>query len=372
MDGRIFHKQAKTLAKAGYDVALIAQHHESETVEGIKIIALARPSNRFTRISGLAWRAFRLALRQHADVYHFHDPELLPFGVLLKWLTRAKIVYDVHENVRQQIRSKAWLPMWSRRLLSVSYVLVEGICLLFIDRVVLAEDSYLENYRRRRDAVAIRNYPLLSLSKPRARTGDDGQEGPDRGFRVVYVGGITGSRGAVQLVEALKIVRADGHAGVTLSLVGTVISAELKTKLNALIRQYDLADSCLIPGPVPHEEVFDLLARAHVGVAVLHPEPNYTGSLPTKLFEYMAAGLPVVASNFPLWKEIVEGNECGLTVNPLNLQEIARAIEYLLTHPEEAKRMGENGRRAVSEKFNWEKEGERLLTLYEELLGETR
>ena len=349
-------------------MVLIAQYGKDEVVDGVKIIALPKPRNRLTRIFGLTWRAFRLALHQRAEIYHFHDPELLPFAVLLKWLTRAKIVYDVHENVRQQIRTKAWLPVWSRRLISASYVLVEGICLPFIDRVVLAEDSYLENYRRRRDAVVIRNYPLLSLSKPRARTGEDEQKGPDRGFRVIYVGGVTGSRGAVQLVEALKIVRADGHAGVTMFLVGPVSSAEMKAKLNALIRQYDLADCCLMPGLVPHEEVFDLLARAHVGVAVLHPEPNYTGSLPTKLFEYMAAGLPVVASNFPLWREIVEGNRCGICVDPLNPKEIAQAIEYLITHPEEARKMGENGRRAVDEKYNWEKEGEKLLKLYEELL----
>ena len=367
-DTRIFYKEAKTLAQAGYEVVLIAQHDKDEAVEGVKVIALPKPRNRLTRIFGLTWRAFRLALRQRADVYHFHDPELLPFGVLLKWLTRAKIVYDVHENVRQQILTKEWLPAWSRKLVSASYVLVERICLLFIDQVVLAEDSYLENYRRRRDAVVIRNYPLLSLSKPRAQTGEDGQKGSDRGFRVVYVGGITGSRGALQLVEALKIIRADGYAGVTMSLVGPVSSAEIKAKLNALIRQYDLADCCLMLGPVPHKEIFDLLARADVGVAVLHPEPNYTGSLPTKLFEYMAAGLPVVASNFPLWREIVEGNRCGICVDPLNPKEIAQAIEYLIAHPEEARRMGENGRRAVEEKYNWEKEGEKLLKLYEELL----
>ena len=124
-----------------------------------------------------------------------------------------------------------------------------------------------------------------------------------------------------------------------------------------------------MPGPVLHEKVSELLAQARVGVATLHPDPNYLGSLPTKLFEYMAAGLPVVASNFPLWKEIVEGNKCGLTVNPLDPEEIAHAIEYLINHPDEARRMGENGRQAVLEKYNWETEGKKLLALYEKLLA---
>jgi glycosyltransferase involved in cell wall biosynthesis len=124
-----------------------------------------------------------------------------------------------------------------------------------------------------------------------------------------------------------------------------------------------------IPGPIPHEEVFDVLVRSHIGLAVLHPDPNYVDSLPTKLFEYMAAGLPVVASNFPLWKEIVEGNRCGITVDPLDSKAIAQAIEYLLTHPEEALQMGENGRRAVEEKYNWEAESKKLLGVYSKLLG---
>jgi glycosyltransferase involved in cell wall biosynthesis len=127
-----------------------------------------------------------------------------------------------------------------------------------------------------------------------------------------------------------------------------------------LLRQYDLEARVQIPGPIPHEKVFDVLVRSHIGLAVLHPDPNYVDSLPTKLFEYMAAGLPVVASNFPLWKEIVEGNRCGITVDPLDPKAIAQAIEYLLTHPEEARRMGENGRRAVEEKYNWEREKEKF------------
>ncbi len=103
-------------------------------------------------------------------------------------------------------------------------------------------------------------------------------------------------------------------------------------------------------------------------MAILHPEPNYIESFPTKLLEYMAAGLPVIASNFPLWKEIIEGNNCGLTVNPLNPREIAKAVEYLLEQSDEARKMGENGRKAVVEKYNWETESRKLIAVYEDLL----
>jgi glycosyltransferase involved in cell wall biosynthesis len=315
----------------------------------------------------LAWRAFRLALHQRAGVYHFHDPELLPIGVLLKLFTRAKVIYDVHENVPKQILNKLWLPSWGRKPLAVVYKFVERMCLPFIDVIVIAEDSYIENYRGRKNVVSIRNYPIISPLK--ASSPDTNQvEELRRGFRLTYVGGVSKLRGALELVEAMKILKTKGYKDITLSLIGSLIPLQLRDELVFLLRQYGLEESVYILGPIPHEKVFDVLVRSHVGLAILHPDPNYVDSLPTKLFEYMAAGLPVVASNFPLWKEIVERNRCGITVDPLDPKAIARAIEYLITHPEEARRMGENGRRAVEEKYNWEKEGEKLLKLYEELL----
>ena len=365
-DTRIFHKQAKTLVRAGYDVTLIAQHDGDRVVEGVRVIGLPKPRNRFTRIFGLTWRAFRLALRQHADVYHFHDPELLPAGALLKLFTKAKVIYDVHENVPKQILNKAWLPSWSRRLMALAYMLIEKGLLPFIDEIIIAEDSYIENYRNRKNVVAIRNYPLLPRAVKRPDT--DSSEGGSRGFKVIYVGGVTKLRGALELIEALRLVKEDGHHNVTLSLVGPLESLKFKKELHTLIRQYGLEGNVCILGPVPHTEVLGILAQSHIGAAILHPDPNYVESLPTKLFEYMAAGLPVVASNFPLWREIVEGNRCGICVDPLNPKEIAGAIEYLITHPEETRRMGENGRRAVEEKYNWENEGKKLLKLYEDLL----
>lgn len=367
-DTRIFHKQAKTLARAGYEVILIAQHEGDKVVEGIRVIGLARPRNRFVRIFGLTWQAFFAALRQRADVYHLHDPELLPIGVLLKLFTGARVIYDVHENVPKQILSKEWLPKPMRKLVALVYKFVERVCLSFIDTIVIAEDSYIENYPGRRNVVAVRNYPIISrIAYGRQGSRWDRAEGGS--FRLVYVGGVTKLRGAVELIEAMKILLEKGYRDIALFLIGPVTPLKLKDELAHLISQYGLERSVNIPGPVPYETVFDILARANVGMAILHPDPNYVDSLPTKLFEYMAAGLPVIASNFPLWREIVEGNNCGVCVDPLNPKAIADAIEYLITHPEEARKMGENGRRAVEEKYNWETESQKLLRLYEELLS---
>lgn len=366
-DTRIFHKQARTLRQVGYDVTLLAQHDKNEVVDGIKIIALPEPKNRLQRMLYLTWRVFHLALYHKADIYHFHDPELLPIGVLLKLFTQAKVIYDVHENVRKQILNKFWLPIWSRKFFSMVYVLIERLCLPFIDRVIIAEDSYIENYKTRRNIIAVRNYPILSYLEHYYQIGTENQK-QTYSFHVIYIGGISKLRGAVELIEALNFLKTIGYSEVVLHLVGPVFPPTFKGTLDTLIRQYGFQEKVLIPGKVTYEKVFSLMAQANVGVAILHPDPNYIESLPTKLFEYMSAGLPVIASNFPLWKEIVEGNKCGICVDPLKPEEIARAIEYLLTHPEEARRMGENGRKAVLEKYNWEKESEKLVSLYKELL----
>jgi glycosyltransferase involved in cell wall biosynthesis len=355
-DTRIFHKEAKTLVRAGYEVVLIAQHEKSEVVDGVKVVALPRPRNRFARIFGLTWQAFRLALRERADVYHFHDPELLPIGVLLKFFTRAKVIYDVHEDVPQQILTKHWIPALLGRPLAEVFNAFEKLLTRVLDAVVVATEGIAEKFARF-GPIVIHNYPNLEML-PRPSKGCGG----GKGKVLVYVGGISKLRGAIEMVRALEYL--NPSLEVYLELIGRFEPEELAKELQALPGYKRVR----FLGWLPWEEAWQQAQRAVAGLVLFHPAPNHTDSLPNKLFEYMAAGLPVVASNFPLWKEIVEGNRCGITVDPLDPKAIARAIEYLLTHPEEARRMGENGRRAVEEKYNWGKDAEKLVRLYRNLL----
>jgi glycosyltransferase involved in cell wall biosynthesis len=358
-DARIFHKQAKSLVKAGYDVTLIAQHEKDEVVDGIKIIALPRPKNRLRRMLGTTWKAFNRARKQKAGIYHFHDPELLPIGLLLKVFTRGKVIYDIHEDVRGDLTTKLWLPRVARWSLSLMYWLLERLSLPFIDEIIIAEDSYIKNYKNRQNILAIRNYPILSLLK---ETADVKNSRPT----IVYAGRIAEARGVFELIEAVRLLK-PSYENLSLTLVGQVSPDTLVGKIGNLLERLGLQDNVSLVGGVKHEEIYNIMPRCHIGIAILYPEPNYIESLPTKLFEYMAAGLPVIASNFPLWKEIVEGNNCGLTVNPLDPEDIARAIEYLIEHPEEARKMGKNGRKAVKEKYNWEAESQKLIELYKNL-----
>jgi glycosyltransferase involved in cell wall biosynthesis len=352
-DTRIFHKEAKALVKAGYDITLIAQHNKDEVLDGVKIIALPRPRNRFYRIL-MTCRIFGLAFKQKVNVYHFHDPELLPIGALLKLTTKRRIVYDVHENIPGDISTKPWLPKPARRPISLIYKLTEKTTFPFIDKIIIAEDSYAKNYEVRDKILVLRNYPQIP---------------PDKGTKnikhlqqiLVYVGGISATRGIFELIESVRLLK---NKNIVLKLVGPIQPVRLEVRIRKALEEFGLQKNISLVGSVKHDKIYSILRRCNVGLAILHPEPNYIESLPTKLFEYMAAGLPVIASNFPLWKEIVEGNNCGLTVNPLDPKEIARAIEFLMEHPDKARKMGENGRKAVLEKYNWENESEKLISLY--------
>jgi len=351
-DTRIFHKQAKTLVRAGYDVTLIARHSRDEMIDGIRVFALPEPQNRLTRMFGQTWRVFRLALRQQADVYHFHDPELLLVGVLLKLLTRAKVIYDVHEDVPQQILSKTWLPVVLRHLVSIAFGLFERAAARWFSAVVPATEGVEEHFEHR-ELVVVHNYPDLGLI--------DGAEPAERGngkASLVYIGGITRLRGAEEMLQAVGIVAK--RFPVRLSLIGGFHPPQFAD----IVRNRPEWEHVSYFGWRPAPEVYGVLRAADIGLVCLHPISRHQVALPVKLFEYMAVGIPVIASNFPLWREILEGNRCGLTVDPLDRQAIADAICYLIEHPDEAQEMGRNGRCAVEEKYNWEQEAEKLVALY--------
>lgn len=357
-DTRIFHKQAKTLTKAGYDVTLIAQHDKDEVVDGIKIIALPKPKNRFWRMLGI-WRVFKLACQQKANMYHFHDPELIPIAILLKITRRTKIIYDVHEDVPNQILAKEYIPNYLRWFISKVIALIERIALPLFDVVIVASADIIWHLPQSPKAVVIRNFASLEIVR-RIRSE---QSSKDKGqpAMLIHIGGISKGRGVKQMVEAVN--RLENKA--KLILVGAFSDSRLKNEVQARA-----GTNVEFVGQVPYERIPFFLGKADIGLICFRPDPNNLASAwrNNKLFEYMAAGLPVITSNFQVWKEIVEGNNCGLTVDPLNPEDIARAMKHLLEHPDKARQMGENGRKAVLEKYNWENESKKLLALYEELL----
>jgi glycosyltransferase involved in cell wall biosynthesis len=358
-DGRVFHKEAKSLVKAGYEVVLIARHDKEEVVAGVRVVPLPQPKNRRQRMTRVLWRLYRLAVRENADIYHFHDPELIVVGLLLK-LRGRKVIWDVHEHYPNSILDKYYLARPLRRVISKSFDLFERAVVRFFDYVVYTTPFVGARYQKMRvRSGRIENYPIIGLSEAFAQDTQD---------KIVYLGGMSRIRGLLEVVEAFALI-AKKYPHWELCLVGSCSPASFEGELRDRVRTLGLEANVKFIPWVPYEEKERLSSQAAMGVITYLPYSNNTSCLPNKLFDYMLVSLPVIASNFPLYREIVEPNHCGLIVDPSSPQEIARAMEYLIEHPQEARQMGENGRRAVRDRYNWEKESEKLLQIYATVLN---
>ncbi len=358
-DGRVFHRGARSLAKAGYEVTLIARHTKEEVVGGVRVLPLPASKNRIERVTRVMWRLYRLAVRENADVYHFHDPELMIVGLLLK-LRGKKVIWDAHEHYPNSILDKYYISKPLRRLTSRSFDLFERAVIRFFDYVIYTTPLVGARYATMKvRAGRVENYPIMESSGTPVR---EPQE------KIVYLGGMSKIRGLLEVVQALaEVVKKHPHW--KLCLVGSYSPASFEGEVRDLVKKLGVEANVEFIAWVPYDEKERLSSQAAMGVITYLPYSNNTSCLPNKLFDYMLVSLPVIASNFPLYREVVEGSHCGLIVDPSKPPEIARAMEYLIEHPDEARRMGENGRRAVLEKYNWETESKQLLRIYDEVLG---
>lgn len=358
-DTRIFLKECKTLTEAGYDVVLIAPHEKSETVSNVKIHAVPTPKNRRERMLGITWKVYQAAISENGQLYHFHDPELIPIGLLLK-LRGKKVIYDVHEDLPRQILSKQWVKPYIRRPLAWIMEVVEHFSARVFDGIITVTTTIAKRFPAHKTAL-VQNFPI-----PDELVSADPIPYQQRPPIIAYVGGITAIRGIKEMVEAIALLPDSLNA--KLVLAGTFDPPSLEDEVKKL-PGWEKVEA---RGWQNRSEIGDLLGKARIGLVVLYPIPNYLDALPIKLFEYMSAGIPVVASNFPLWSEIVTSSECGVLVNPLNPKEIAKAIQYIIEQPATAKKMGELGQQAIKTKYNWSAETVKLLSLYRKIFGQER
>lgn len=354
-DTRIFLKMCRSLAAAGKDVSLVvADGLGDETREEVRIFDVGKPKGRLERMWKATRRVLGKALELDCDLYHLHDPELLPIGLRLKRAGR-RVIFDAHEDLPLQILSKSYMHPRMRRTVSVAAGAFERLACRRLDAIVTATPAIRDKFRGLGiKAIDINNFPLLG-----ELTVDVSQQHKAR--EVCYVGSIFASRGIRELVTAIALTRSAAQ----LTLAGDFSEYDLQAEVERM-PGWDKVDWL---GFISRAEIRTVFCRSMAGLVTLHPTQAYLYSLPVKMFEYMSAGLPVIASDFPLWREIIEGSQCGVCVDPLDAASIASAIDRLVENPELARNMGENGRRAVHEKYNWDIEERKLLSLYEELLS---
>ncbi len=361
-DTRIFHKECRSLASEGHEVHLVVRHDRDEIVDGIHIHAIPPTRNRIRRVLGATLDIYRRAMEERYDVCHFHDPELIPAGLLLKARGRT-VVYDAHEDYPVYFRSKEAFPPILRRPFSLAIAALERVSAPLFDAVVTVTPTIQRRFERmNKNSVLVCNFPFAV----EAAGFRDTASRDDNKASVVYVGSLTLDRGIREMIQAIGI--AHERMPVGFMLAGDFVSADNEAKVRSL-PEFAFVD---YRGRTTLEETRELYRNARAGLVLLHPKANYMDAYPTKLFEYMAAGLPVVASDFPLWRSIVDGAGCGICVDPLNPTAIAGAILRLMRNPDEAREMGARGRQSVIDTYNWEREQVKLAGLYDRLSQKKR
>ena len=349
-DIRIFIKQSKSLAKMGYETHYIVPNAKTEIIENVCIHGITNKlQSRLNRMLITTREVYKKAIEINAEVYHFHDPELIPIGLKLKRRGK-KVIYDVHEDVAATILNKTYIKKPFRKIISRVFEKYENYAIKKFDYILTATPfiaNKLKTYNE--NTIDINNYPILdelfSINEKDVKKN-----------QLSYVGGISKPRGILQIIEASKKIHG------TIKLAGPVSNE----KTLELIQSSENIEYLSI---LEREEVKRLLNESLAGIVTFLPAPNHINAQPNKLFEYMSAGIAVIGSDFPLWKDIIEGNNCGLCVNPESEEEIFKAIEYILENKEEVIQMGKNGRKAVEEMYNWEQEEKKLLQVYKELLS---
>lgn len=351
-DVRIFMKQCKSLVKHGYDVTLIVNDDkDDEVLDGVKIISTKyKPKNRMDRFINSKKKLLNKAIEVDADIYQLHDPDLLPIGNKLKKLGK-KVIFDFHEDVPQQIRDKTWIPKIIRNITSKIYEAYEKKSIVKYDGVISVTPHIIERLKKiNSNTVMVTNYPIVNKDEGMVRN-------PEKS--ICFAGGIGEQWNHENILKAIENIEGLKY----------ILAGKMSNEYIGKLRTLPAWEKVEYVGLIPHSEVKNIYSKSIAGMALnFAKQVEAQGTLGnTKLFEFMGAKLPVICTNYRLWKEVVEGNNCGICVDPKNIKEIENAIRYIIDNPEEAEIMGENGREAVLEKYNWGTQDRVLFKLYQGL-----
>ncbi|MCK4638215.1 MAG: glycosyltransferase, partial [Bacteroidales bacterium] len=275
-DDRIFYKECKSLKKEGYNVFYIVKTQGDKSIDGINIIGVKNYNSRLQRVIFGSIEAFRKAVKIKSDLYHFHDPELMFTGVLLK-LAGKKVVYDVHEDLPTQVLYKDWIRYkFIRKTLSAIINVFEQFCCLFFDGIVTATEDIAKKFSKRK-TIVLRNFPVKSMIEKTHSPSIKKEKNI-----IIYVGGLSKIRGIKEIIQAMEHV----NTNYELWLIGKFENEEYYEEcknLSSWKRVKHLGFKKL-------DEVYGYIKLADIGLAILYPIKNYLTSLPVKTFEYMAFG----------------------------------------------------------------------------------
>jgi glycosyltransferase involved in cell wall biosynthesis len=360
LDSRAFYMECAPGVGHGIRSVLIAAHGIDGFREGVELISIPRYKNRIVRILVSSSMLFRLA-RRRADIYQFHDPELLLTGLLLKFSLRKKVVYDVCEDYPSMMLTKPSIPLALRPMFAKIVSYLERLGAKWLDGIVTADSATLRRFAKlgHSKKCVFYNFPKLDLfPEPLPE---------EKKFDIVYRGGLSERAGTLLLLEAVSQLAMQNRP-IKVLLIGYFDDARSERMLVDRVHDLQSQTTIELRGRIDHRAMASALSEARIGICPLRPIPKFARNIPVKVWEYWACGLPVIASDLPPIRPFFK-NRAGLLVKPDDPQQLAAAIRTLLDNPEEARRMGARGRCAVVERLNNQTQVRGLLSLYSKILN---
>lgn len=356
-DTRIFYKECCSLAAAGFEVTLIATNAQEGKHTGVNVVSVENNrTSRIYRATVLAWKFMRKVIKLNPKVVHFHDPELIWIALILRFAYRKVIVFDVHENLTAQIQDKEWLKF--KGFFVWSYGRLERFASRYF-HIVIAEESYAYLFEKQaKSLTSVLNFPEIDQLKQfevKNRSIENG---------ILYVGVVSKIRGIFQIIDALAILKKN-DVPFTFHCVGPM-DPDLLEQIREKESFKLIENQIKFYGRLPVFEAYELAKVSKMGLSLLHPTPNYIRSYSTKIFEYMAIGLPFVVSNFSLYDFVVE-KKVGSCVDPFDVEAIANEFTYLLSNDSALLDQIDRGKMVVKEEFSWESQRIKLVELYNKI-----
>lgn len=355
-DIRIFLKECRTLAADGYDVTYItsSKHDECgvEIADGVKLVKLAVAEKRgICRVKRFLYDVYREAIKQDADVYQIHEYVLIP--VANRLIRHGKrVIYDTHENYTIQLSSHLLAPKWVRSIAKLFIASYERhLIRKCVGLICAVPNEYGRLKKLNKHNLLLHNYPLLISSNVKK------EDYLSRPKCACYTGIISNDRGAECMIKGL------GTAESRLLLAGPVTDDYLIT-----LQSLENWKNVEYYGTLSRQDMeIKVWNRSVAGVVMFAQTESYMESVPNKLYEYMSAGLPVIASDFPMWRTFFAEHQCGILVEPMNPEALWKAFKVLTNDPEYAFRLGQNGVKAINNELNWNSEAKKLLAFYKNL-----
>ncbi|USZ71473.1 glycosyltransferase family 4 protein [Natronosalvus halobius] len=356
LDTRIFDKEAKSLAEYGFDIGIMAHNTPNGEDYQVSFYDLGIPSTRIDRWKNVL-QAARKAKDLDASIYHFHDPELIPVGLYLSKMTDSAIIYDVHEDYGHIASMREWIPNMVAPFLSRGVPQIERYASSRFDAVVTVSEWIAEPFVDINDNVCIaHNFPKVGSQPVHDKSIERTSE-----YVLCYVGGLVDVRGIHRMLRVLKIL-VDRDIDIELWAIGSWKPDANKAQAKHFIQENGLTSRVKFPGYLDHDEMFQYLYSADVGLALLDVQ-HYQKGVPTKLFEYLYAGLPIIVTPIDAIGKYMPEKYCH-TVSQSDMVATAETIETALETNYDKQEM----RSLVEEKYSWESEAESLISLYNRLV----